>query len=191
VSNYGRNFVLTVPPHGRDRKGRFYNAQGAAIPIGVPVVATDGTPNALGLEPVTLATLPQAPPLAGRGGIAVYEYGPNAFEGTDPALTVGSDLDTVPDTNAVQVVSGAYIKVLLINTAASSLFLNTRTYTGRVMVAGLNGATSSIAVGDYLTPGSGNDTDGYWNETTTASEAWMVVTKVDADRDELEAQLTF
>lgn len=190
MSNYGRNFVLTVPPHGRDRKGRFYNAEGTAIPIGAPVVATDGAVNALGLEPVELATLPQAPPLAGRGGIAVYEYGPNAFADTDPALTLYSDLDTVPVAGAVQVVSGTYVKVRFINTAAST-FLNTRAYSGRVMVAGLTGSTSSIAVGDYLTPGSGNDTDGYWNETSTASEAWAVVTKVDADRDELEAQLTF
>ena len=190
MSNYGRNFVITVPPHGRDRKGRFYNAEGAAIPIGVPVVATDGAVNSLGLEPVTLATAPQAPPLTGRGGVVVYEYGPNAFAGVDPVTTPYSDLDTVPDAAACQVISGTYIKIRLINTA-TSLFLQTRSTPGRVMVAGLTGATSSVAVGDFITPGSGNDTDGYWNETTTASEAWAVVTKVDADRDELEAQLTF
>lgn len=190
MSNYGRNFVLAVPPHGRDRKGRFYNAQGAAIPIGAPVVATNGSANALGLEPVTLATLPQAPPDNGRGGIAVYEYGPAAFAQVDPLYTLYSDLDTVPAGAACQVVSGTSVKVRFVNTADST-FLNTRSYTGRVMVAGLTGATSSVAVGDYLSPGAGDDDNGYWNETTSSANAWLVVTKVDADRDELEAQMLF
>lgn len=191
MSNYGRNFELTVPPHGRDRKGRFYNSQGAAIPIGAPVIVdSGGSNNTLGLEPVVLATTPQAPPLAGRGGVVVYEYGPAAFAGDDPWLTTYSDKDTIPDGEAVQVVSGSYVKVRLKNTADRT-FLNTRAYTGRVMVAGLTGATSSVAVGDYLSPGAGDDDNGYWNETTDVANAWMVVTKVDADRDELEAQMTF
>jgi hypothetical protein len=189
MSNYGRNFELTVPPHGRDRKGRFYNAQGAAIPIGAPVEATNGAANALGLEPVTLATGSTTTPQNGRGGIAVYEYGPNAYSGDDPALTTYSDKDTVPDAAAVQVVSGDYVKVRFTNTTAST-FLNTRAYTGRTMVAGI-GATTTLAVGEYLGPGAGTDALGYWQEEPTASEAWLVITKIDATRSEVEAQMVF
>ncbi len=147
MSNYGRNFEFTVPPDGKDRKGRFYNAEGAAFPIGAPVTASNGATNALGLEPVTLTTgATNAPDNKGngRGGIAIYEYAPNAFSGDDPQLTVYSDKDTVPDLAAVQVVSGTHIKVRFRNTAATSSFLNTRTYVGRMMVAGV-GATPTVA----------------------------------------------
>jgi hypothetical protein len=58
------------------------------------------------------------------------------------------------------------------------------------MVAGL-GATPTVAIGDYLTPGAGDDVSGYWAETATAANGWLVVTKVDADRGELEARLNF
>jgi hypothetical protein len=191
MSNYGRNFELTVPPNGNQRKGRFYNAAGADIPIGAPVTATNGAANSLGLEPVDLQDGAASNPIAGRHGIAVYEYGPNGYAGDDPVLTTYSDKDVVPDGAAVQVVSGTQIKVRLRNTPASSTFLNTRTYTGRTMVAGV-GATPTVAVGDYLEPqGTPNDTNGYWVETATLADAWLVVTKVDSDRDEVEAQMMF
>jgi hypothetical protein len=85
-------------------------------------------------------------------------------------------------------VSGSEVKVVLRNTADRT-FLNTRSYAGRVMVAGL-GATPTLAVGDYLTPGTGDDDAGYWAEGTAAN-GWLVITNVDAARGEVEARLTF
>lgn len=190
MSNYGRNFEFVVPPSGKQRTGQFYN-DGVAIPIGAPVVVdlTNNGINALDLVPVVLATTDQAIPVNGQGGIAVYEYGPAAFAGTDSSLTTYSDMDTVPAGSACQVIHGDDVKVRLSNTTAST-FLNTRAYAGRVMVAGI-GATPTVAVGDMLTPGTGDDTNGYWAETSTAANAWLIVTKVDTTRAELEAQLGF
>ena len=195
MSNYGRNFEFLVPPSGKQRKGRFFN-DGGEIPIGAPVVVdyingNSNADNALGMQPVVLADGQTATPVNGQGGIAVYEYGPNAFSGDDPALTTYSDKDTVAAEAACQVVSGDDVKVRFRNTAAST-FLNTRAYPARVMVTGLNPATPTVAVGEYLTPeDTPNDTNGYWQEEASAANAWLVITKVDADRDELEAQLTF
>lgn len=191
MSNYGRNFEFLVAPLPDQRKGRFYNNEGAVIPIGSPVVATAAAAeNAIGLAPVTLATTAQDRPAQGRGGLAIYEYAPNAFAGTDTFLTTYSDLDTIPDQAAIQLVSGTNVKVLLRNTVDST-YLQTVTYEGRILVAGVSIATPTLAVGDFLTPGVGDDTDGYWTETSTESEAWLVVTKVDFDRDEVEAQMMF
>ncbi len=191
MTSYGRNFEVTVPPRGENRKGRFFNGEGAAFPIGTPVIIDTASPeNALGLVPVTLADGAQDAPVNSAGGIAIYEYGPNAFAGDDTELTVYSDKDLVPDLAAVQVISGDYIKVRFKNTVATT-FLNTRAYAGRVMVAGV-GATPTVAVGDMLTPqGTPTDIVGYWQETATASEAWLHVTKVDSARDEVEAQMAF
>jgi hypothetical protein len=189
MSNYGKNFEFRVAPHGGQRSGRFYLDETSAIPIGAPVIYADGSENALGLLPVELATGATGTPAPGLGGIAVYEYGPAAFAGDDPWLTTYSDKDKVPAGAALQVVSGVDVKVVLRNTVDST-FLNTRDYDGRVMVAGL-GATVSVAVGDYLTPGTGNDSAGYWAETADPTEAWLVVTKVDNDRGEVEARFVF
>jgi hypothetical protein len=194
MTDYGRNFEFLVAPSGRQRKGRFFN-DGGVTPIGVPVVVdyvngTSNEDNALGMQPVVVVDGATNVPTQGTGGIMIYEYGPNAYAGDDTALTVSSDKDTVPAGAAVQVVSGTEIKVRLRNTV-ETVFLQTRTYAGRTMVAGL-GATPTVAVGELLTPaGTPNDTNGYWAETATAAEGWLVITKVDADRNELEAQMTF
>lgn len=190
MSSYGRNFEFRVPPKSSNRSGRHYLVDTTALPIGAPVVVdTAESENSLGLLPVTKATSAQDAPKPGEGGIAVYEYGPAAFAGDDPWLTTYSDKDVVPAGAAVQVVNGVDVKVVLRNTSDET-FLNTRSYTGRTMVAGL-GSTLTLEVGDYLTPGTGDDTDGYWAETATASEAWLVITKVDNTRGEVEARLTF
>ena len=191
MSNYGRNFEFRTPPQSSQRSGRYFlDAGTSTIPIGAPVVSTaDGTVNELGLHPVTLATSAQARPLPGEGGVAVYEYGPAAFADNDPFLTTYSDKDVVPALAALQVVSGPDVKIVLRNTDDET-FLNTREYTGRTMVAG-SPATITVDVGEYLTPSTGNDTAGYWEVTATASEAWLVVTKVDMDRGEFECRLAF
>ena len=188
--SYGRNFEFRVPPRSGERSGRYYLDEASAIPIGAPVlVDVAGDEDDMGLLPVNLATGAQDRPKSGLGGIVVYEHAPAAYAGNDPYLTTYSDIDTVPVGKAVQVISGDTVKVVLRNTDDET-FLNTRDYTGRVMVAGL-GATLSLAVGDYLTPSDGDDDNGYWEETATESEAWLVVTKVDNDRGEVEARFAF
>jgi len=190
MTNYGRNFEFRSAPKGAHRGGRYYLTGSTDIPIGAPVKYDSGEDeNALGLLPVTLATSAQNAPKPGMGGILVYEHAPAAYAGNDPWLTTYSDLDTAPAGKAVQVVSGTEVKVVFRNTEDRT-YLVTRDYTGRVMVAGA-GATPTVAVGNYLTPGTGNGTDGYWAETATAAEAWLVVTKVDTDRGEVEAKFTF
>lgn len=190
--SYGRNFEFRVPPKGGNRSGRGYlDETVSTTPIGAPVVLTDaGDENVLGLAAYTLATTAQAAPKPGEGGVAVYEYGPAAFAGEDPWLTTHSDMDTIPAGAAIQVVNGTDVKIVLRNTSDET-FLQTRAYTGRVMVAGIGIATPTLAVGDYLTPGTGDDDNGYWAETGTAANAWLVITKVDNDRGEVEARLTF
>lgn len=188
--SYGTQFEFRVPPRSGERAGRYYLDEGAGVPIGAPVVVdTAGDDNVLGLTPVKVASADHARPKNGLGGIVVYEYGPAGYAGDDPALTTYSDKYSVPAGAAVQVVNGDTVKVVLRNTE-DELFLNTREYAGRTFVAGL-GATPTLAVGDYLTPGTGNDSAGYWKETSTEANAWLVVTKVDADRGEVEARLLF
>jgi len=187
--SYGSNFEFRIPPQAGNRHGRYFLAGGADVPIGAPVVVNAGADlNTLGQQEVNLATGAQAKPVVGAGGVMVYEYAPNAFAGDDPVLVRHSDKSAVEPGESVQVVNGPYVKVLLRNTTAST-FLQTRAYTGRVMVAGM-GATS-IAVGDYLSPGAGNDDDGYWTEDADAANAWLVVTKVDDTRGEVEAVINF
>lgn len=187
MSNYGRNFEVTVPPHGRDRRGRFF-LDGASAPIGSGVSygtgGTVGGPNALGLEPVTAVAGDVAP--TELSGIAVYEFGPNGYAGDDPVLTTYSDKGDIPAGAAVQVVRGDYVKVRFTNTAADT-FLNGQTYAARTMVD-----LTGIVVGDLLQPeATPSDTNGYWQEAVTPANAWLVVTSVDSVRGELEAQMTF
>jgi hypothetical protein len=204
MGTYGRNVEFRIPPKGGYRGGRYSSnvtplsgsgsGNGAAgtglIPIGAPIVA-DNTAgiDALGRQIVKLAEGGSAP-MAGVSGIAVYEYAPAAFAGFDPLLTTYSDLGTVPAGQACQLVNGSSVKVVLGNTY-SEVFLGVRTYPGRIMVAGLSSVTPSVAVGNYLTPGTGDDTNGYWAVTGTLANAWMVVTFVDTVRVQVEARLVF
>lgn len=188
MSNYGRNFEFRIAPERGQRNGRYVNATGAEIPLGTPIGVT-GVVDDLErqeIEPVTGATAPER----GTHGIILVEHtGVTGVAGRDPFLNGVSDADTALDGQQVMMVSGVTVKVVLRNTEDRT-FLNTRSYTGRVMVAGL-GATPTLGVGDYLTPGTGNDTDGYWAETASATDAWMVITNVDAARGEVEARLLF
>jgi hypothetical protein len=184
--SYGPNFEFRVPPRGGQRAGRYSNGA-AVIPIGAPVaVDTTADPDTLGLQPTELVTAGVAP-VNGTHGIAVFEH--IEYRGDDPVLTDYTEKSTIAVGAAIQLVSGDEVKVVLRNTEDET-FLNGRDYTGRAMIAGL-GATVSLAVGDLLTPGGGDDTQGYWVETATADEAWLVVTKVDNDRGEVEARLAF
>jgi hypothetical protein len=184
-----RNFEFRVSPLGGQRGGRYVLNSGAeaSLPIGVPVLA-DGTDDGLGRAVVQLATGAQDAPKSGQGGVLYYQD--VRYEGVDQMLTTYSDMDSAPLGAAVQVVSGDTVKVAFTNTTAST-FLNRSGYpTPRVMVAGL-GATPTLEAGDFLTPGTGDGTDGYWEATATASEAWLVVTSVNSTTGVVEARLAF
>lgn len=201
MASYGRNFDFRIPPEARERKGRFYLtaaggtitvAGGTGVPIGAPVKrdAGNAAPTQFpGANDITLAHGAQAP-VPGTSGILVYEHAPAAFAGYDTFLTTYSDLGYAPVGKLVQVVSGTQVKVLFTNTSAST-FLQTVSYAGRKMVSGIGVATPTLVVGDLLTPGTGNDTDGYWDETAVAANAWLRVIAVDNTRGEVEAQMLF
>lgn len=189
MASYGRNIEFRVPPQHGQRGSRFAAPTGVDLPMGVPVRVADGaTPDALGLLPTSLATGAQAPK-EGLCGIAIYEYNSGVdLAGRDPLQTTYSDWDTIPRGRAIQVISGDRVKVVFSNTEDRT-FLTARNYKGRVMVAGI-GATPTLTVGDYLTPGVGTDVGGYWAEGTAAN-AWLVVERVDLVRQEVEARFVF
>lgn len=196
MGSYGRNFGFRVVPGSRNRGGRFATQSTAdyatVIPQGAPVevVGEDDLLRAT----VELVAATATPPVKGRNGIAIYEHGDGAtWAGDDPFLTTYSDKDTLPAEKAIQVVSGPNVKVLFKNTDAET-FLQERSYSARTMVAGLGTATPTVEAGEYLEPiaaASASDTNGYWQVTATLANAWLVVTSVDNDRNECEAQMLF
>jgi hypothetical protein len=188
VSSYGRNFDFRRPPEPENRPGRFVlPATGTPVAIGAPIeVDTAGSPNALDLTPVVLATA--AGGVNGLRGIMVYEYGPAAYAGFDPLLTTYSDLGTAPLGAAVQMVSSREIKCVFRNTVAQT-FLGTRHYAGRKMVAGVLG--TDVVVGTFLKPGPGSDANGYWQATATEADAWLVTENVNEAAGEVEARFLF
>lgn len=197
MGSYGRNFGFRIIPESENRPGRYAVAKtGNKIPIGAPIAVTAGaTPDTGGRQIVGLAAEGSVK-RKGETGILVYEYGPAAFAGDDPFLTTYADKDVAPLGAAVQLVSGPNVKVVLRNTVANT-FLESRDYTARKMVAGLTadqGTTAStLVVGDYLVPGVGTDSGGYWKlgGGGATPNGWLVITKIDDARGELEAHLTF
>ncbi len=189
MSNLGRNFEVLQEPDAKHRLGRFRLKDGLSVPIGVPLqVPAGSTTDPNGRLTLELATAASAPKV-GTTGIGIYIWSFHATRGVDPFLTDPSDTDYVPTAAPVQLVFGNEVKVRFRNTVART-FQGQRAYTGRTMVAGL-GATPTVAVGDMLTPGTGNDTAGYWAETSDAALAWLRVTAVNATTGECEAQLIF
>jgi hypothetical protein len=189
MASYGRNFDFRVTPMEYMRRGRFFLDQGADIPIGVPVATADAAPPSLGYTealPAKLATGAQAPRKA-LCGLAVYEW--IDFNGLDPQIYGYSDRDTIPNGKLIQVISGVGVKVVFKNTADHT-FMSQRSYKGRMMVAGM-GATPTVKVGDHLSPGTGTDAAGYWAVNATATNAWLRVSHVDAQRQEVEAEFVF
>lgn len=169
-----RNFHFAVPPRPQDRLGRYIAND--AILIGAPVkVVANSAVDGDGRLPLQLAT-GAVRPVKGTHGILIWETPNVDFPGRDPLLTLPSDLDTCPDGAPVQLVSGSYVRIRYENTVASTF--HGRAYAGRVMVGGVSIATPTIKVGDLLTPGPGNDTSGYWTETSDQDLAWASVTAV-------------
>lgn len=190
MGTYGRNGEFRIPPRAERRHGRFaVPSTGTRIPIWAPVRATDDAdPTSLDLQPVALVTAP-GPPVVGMSGLVLYEHAPAAFAGVDPFLTTYSDMGDVPLGAAVQVIHGTEVKVVFKNTTEND-FLDSRVYQGRTMVGGMT-ATPTVAVGDLLTPGPGNDDDGYWQVTATPANGWLRVVHIDPVRLELEAEFVF
>ena len=186
---YGRNFHFLVTPRQGERAGRYFLDETSPVPIGAPVKLTaSGDTDSGARLGVELATGAQAKPVPGTGGILVYEH--IQFLGVDPNEVTYSDFDTAPAKAAVQVVNGTTVKVGLTNTTDTSFLVRAGYPATRVMVDGV-GATTTVEVGDFLTPGDGNDTDGYWEVTATAANAWLVVTAVDGPTGLVEARLNF
>lgn len=187
MGSYGRNIEFRVTPEEYMRRGRIILGQGSDVPIGVPLlVGTTPDPLWTGALPATLATGAQAPS-PGMSGLGIYEW--VDFNGLDEQLFSSSDRDKIPNGKQFQLISGKGVKVVFKNTTAHS-FMGTRNYAGRTMVAGM-GATPTVLVGDYLTPGTGSDAAGYWARTATATQGWLRVTNVDATRQEVEAEFVF
>lgn len=188
-----RNAQFRVSPRNGERGSRFVlDTASDPLPQFVPVLVT-GENDGLGRAYVELATDDggnKDKPLPGQGGILIYEQ--FRYDGNDPLLTTYSDVDTVPAGRAVQVITGENrVKIAYKNTSADS-FYNREDYpTARIMVAGVSIATPTVAVGNYLTPGVGDDTSGYWKETSDAAEAWLLVTSVNTSTDTVEVVLNF
>lgn len=190
MGSYGRNFDFRITPEWNQRGGRYVLANGADIPIGAPVSIANGATQSVeltGALPAVLETGATPTPKKGLGGIAIYEH--LDLHQLDPQYFTYSDRDMVPDGKMFQLISGAGIKVVFKNTEDRT-FLQTRDYEGRIMVAGF-GATPTLAVGDFLTPGTGDDASGYWAETGSEANAWLVVTGLDTLRHEIEAMFLF
>jgi hypothetical protein len=177
MGTYGRNFHVDLTPQGGERKGRY--CTNAPLVMGAPVVSTgdQGPRGTYIVEPVTSPT----PIVKGKCGIALYEYATVTHVDDDPHLTTYSDHDQVfayplgpftPDFySELQLIVGTTTKVTFTNVDGFQ-FLHTRHYDGRIMVAG------TPSVGDFLTPGPGDDINGYWQVTTDRSLAWLVIREV-------------
>jgi hypothetical protein len=186
-----RNFVFRKSPRNGERGARFVLGGPTQLTTGVPVLI-DGSNDGLGRLTVTLATGDQAKPKVGTGGILVFEN--IEAVGFDGRTITFSDVDLATPGDAVQVVTGGNgrVKAAFINTPIGASYVGRANYPkARIMVAGVSQATPSVAVGDYLTPGDGNDAAGYWKETSTAANGWWVVTSVDSTNGVVEAELNF
>ena len=186
-----RNFEYRVSPRGPERGSRYVLKADEAAPRtkGVPVKTT-GDFDAQGRAVVSLVTGAQDKPKAGQGGILDFEL--FRKEGLDNYIQTYSDYDTVEAGTPVQVVTGENrVRINYRNTEDGSFYSRAGYPAGRIMIAGVSIATPTVALGDYLTPGTGNDTAGYWAETSDIDEAWLVVQRVDKDTGDVEVTVNF
>lgn len=185
-----RNFEFRISPRNGERAGRYIlDPQSDPLPQGVPVVTT-GEVDSLGRSVVTLADPAADKPAPGQGGILVYEQ--FRYDGVDPVINTYSDMDTVPPGKAVQVVTGENrVRIAYRNTTQDSFLIRSGYPHPRIMIAGVSIATPTVAPQDFLTPGAGDDDDGYWAETADATKAWLVVNTVDSSTGWVEVTVNF
>lgn len=191
MSTLGRFAEFQVSPQPEDRLGGFKTGS-VAIPQLAPVRRPSATTTKDiidGLVAVELATAASTPKL-GETGLCVWEQPyPNLLL-DQPGIKRASDYIDAPRRTAIQVVHGTYVEVVFRNLSSEDLlFEGLGEYDGRNMVNPTDLAT--LELGDLLTPGVGNDTDGYWAVTSTASEAWLRVIDVDASVGMVAASVLF
>jgi hypothetical protein len=109
------------------------------------------------------------------------------YQGVDPFLTSPQDypFTVVPLGRFAQMIHGVGVKVWFKNTADKPLY-DGRIQPGATLVAGVGGATPTIAVGAFLTPAA----DGTW-QAGTAGNGWLQVEQVVNSTGLCEARLTF
>jgi hypothetical protein len=146
--------------------------------IGTAVVEDSANPGQL-VRPAGAAA-PNA-----LSGIVLYEH--IQYQGVDPFLATSYDapFQVAPLGRMAQMVHGPGVKVWFKNTVDTPLY-DGRLQAGVTLVNGLGGATPSISVGDYLTPGS----NGRWAEGN-AGNGWLQVTLVNNTTGLCEARFTF
>lgn len=179
MGSYGRSFEWRATPVEQARYARA-RVVGDPVPIGAPV--TMGPPLQADYTDALSARLTTGEQsfLVGSG-VAVFEW--IDFHRLDPALATHSDRDIIPVGVLCQVVADPSTKLVFKNYGPR--FAGTTRFR-RTMVAGL-GATTTLDVGGYLTPGVGTDNLGYWTPTADAAHAWLTITRVDLARGEIEA----
>ena len=185
-----RNFHFLKSPTDGERGGHFVVGDSSAVlTSGVPVLVTGGV-DPLDRKIVGLAPEGTARPNPGQGGVLNFES--ISSLGYDADIYTYSDYDEVRPGDAVQVVTGngGRVKAAFTTTESGTSLLSNRSGypRARVMVAGAKGATPTVSVGDYLIPGAGNATAGYWKTTATKADAWLYVTEVDGVNGVVEAE---
>lgn len=183
---YSRNFGMrsfeNVVRHGRAKTPATLPSAASTIGsllLGTAVQVDPANPGVLKVP--AAASAPTA-----LSGVLVYEH--IQYQGVDTNLTSPQDapFNSAPLGRYVQVMHGQGAKVWFKNTADKTLY-DGRLQKGYTLVAGVGGATPTVQVGDMLTPAA----DGTWQETATASLAWMVVENVDHTNALVECRLTF
>ena len=87
-------------------------------------------------------------------------------------------------------VKGVATRFRVTNVDARTVGGGLRSYAAITQVADLDQATPTAAVGKFLKPTTTpNDTNGYWDVTTTRADGWAEITAVDFDLRFIEAQL--
>ena len=184
MGTYGRNAWFLQSPQPGDRLGRYIVGDDPILLLAPGEAGTEVDAN--GQRTLTLCT-GETTPVKGKHGLVVWEAPSAYLPGLDPMLFRPSDLDMAPAGVDAQLVSARDVRVRFKNTEDSTID-GQRDYAGRVMVAGL-GATPTLTVDNYIGPGGGDDTNGYWAETD-AAHAWFIVTAV-YDTGEIDAQMVF
>lgn len=187
MGNYGRHVNVCQPPLAEHRAGQYI--AGEDLVQWCPVVAS-GNPDANGQIEVNKETGATVP-LIGVHGLVCYEQPDANFVGYDPLLTRASDMGDIPAGSSVQLVRGPETVLEFRNFPEVTSFHGMRDYPARIVIAGVSIATPTLAVGNLLTPGVGDDTDGYWAETANEDEGWLRVQSIDTDLGLVVAQVLF
>lgn len=172
------------------RDGRMRAPAGSSLRLGSLVEQNPSTPGEVQEAADNSTGAVGADVARAKCGILWYEHDSQTFN--DPrfggaAGQLPQDLDTAPGGRMVQVLSGKGAKVWLRNTDADTTEPGLNFPSDRTAVTMVNGLGSAgVNVGDLL---GWDDANSWWDVTTTAGEAFLVVTSVDDTRKILEAEL--